>query len=91
MIHNPIDIYQIVEADDFVAIIPATANISKMKHVRLVRCTLDTAPEFLARYLAARAEGHTIREAHRVALGKAIVVGDAHAVPDIDIKGNNAA
>ena len=91
MIHNPVEIYQIVEADDFVAVIPAGANISQMKHVRLVRCTLDTVPDFLRRYLAARAEGHPIAEAHKIALGQAIVVGQRAMLLSVDIKGSNAA
>lgn len=91
MIHNPVEIYQIVEADDFVAVIPASANISQMKHVRLVRCTLDAVPEFLRRYQHARAEGHNITEAHRIALGKAIVVGDVQALPKVTIKGSDGA
>ena len=91
MVITPLEIYQIVEADDGVLVLPASANLQGMKFVRLVRCTIDIVPDFLGRYLRARSEGKSIREAYSIAIGKAIIVGDAKALEKVAIKGDITA
>ena len=73
---NILTMYKVIEADHVIAIMAHNDQLKALVHVELMAGPLGAVAEYLTRYMAARATGLTIDQAHKEALHGAIIVDD---------------
>lgn len=77
---NPLEMYEVVEAEDCLVIFKRGTRLGGMRSTPLMAGPPTVVPEYLARYVSARLAGKSLDDAHTEALNGAKVIASAPSI-----------